>query len=101
MKLELRHFTDLIWFSFLGLFVIFSLYFLGLDLIAERCSYIFGERPTPFEKHAGIFYFHKEQDIRLGRNLKERSLGVIVSFSFEGLVVFGRVVSVIRLRLHV
>lgn len=92
MKPKLRRFTHLhLWFPFLGLLVIFGLYFLGFDLIAERCSYIFGERPISTNRIS-------DQDVIW--EVKGRSL-VIVSFSFEGLVVFGGVEDVLGLRLQV
>lgn len=47
LKLELRLFTNLLWFSFLGLLLILSLYFLGLELIAERYGHLCGEWSRP------------------------------------------------------
>lgn len=98
MKLELRLFTNLNWFSFLGLLLVLSLYFLGLELIAERYGHLCGEWST-LRKHAGVG--HQQQDFRLG-GIKARSLVVVVPLPLQGLVVLGTVVAVlIRLQLHV
>lgn len=96
MKLELRLFTNLFWFSFLGLLLILSLYFLGLEVIAERYGHLCGEW-SRLQEPAGVG--HQQQDLRLG-GIKGRSLVVIVPLPLQSLVVLGTVVAVIRLRLH-
>lgn len=71
MKLELRLFTNLIWFSFLGLLLVLGLYFLGLELIAERYGHRSGEW-SMLQKHAGVG--HQQQDFRLGGLKRAHSL---------------------------
>lgn len=56
LKVELRGFTNLLWFPFLGLLVILSLYFLGLEVVAERHG------------HTGDVD-HQQQDVSSARGL--------------------------------